>query len=135
MGALVADASALLDWLLGVANAHRIRRVLEDAGSAVAVPEICDVEVASTLRGHVLGRRISAERATRALANYIDLPIERHAHLPLLPRMFELRDNVTAYDAAYIALAERHRARLLTTDRRLARTARDQLGLDVVVPV
>lgn len=103
-------------------------------GAHLAVPSLCDVEVASVLRRAVLAGRVSAERASEAVADYRDLPVTRHGHLALLHRMLSLRDNFTAYDAAYVALAERLDGRLVTGDRALARTVRLHLDLEVLTP-
>jgi predicted nucleic acid-binding protein len=85
-------------------------------GEDLAAPEIVDLEVASVWR-----RRLSDERrAAQALADLADLPLARAPHLPLLPRCWELRHNLTPYDAAYVALAEALEVDLLTADRRLA---------------
>jgi predicted nucleic acid-binding protein len=84
-------------------------------------PHLLDVEVTQTLRRLVLLSEIEAGRARSALDDYLSMPVERHAHAELLPRMWELRQTLTAYDAAYIALAEGLAARLLTCDARLAR--------------
>jgi predicted nucleic acid-binding protein len=85
------------------------------------VPAICDLELVSSLRRLLRSRRMRLEDAVVAVAAYLALPITRHEHPPLLGRILELRDNFTAYDAAYVTLAEELGAPLLTADRRLAR--------------
>lgn len=109
-----------------------MRAVVEDPAADLHVPAVCDVEVTSALRRLVLGRRVSPRRAQDALAAYLDLPVLRHAHEPLLLRVLQLRDNFGAYDATYVALAELLGARLMTADQGLARAARSQTQLIVL---
>lgn len=128
MREVVVDASAMLQHLLAPTGP-----VGGSFDTTVHVPELCDVEVAHVLRRLVLQRRLTALRATEAVADYRDLALERHRHLPLLPRILALRDNFTAYDAAYAALAEALGAPLLTFDRKLAAAVRAHLGVTVRV--
>lgn len=79
-----------------------------------------DVEVVSSLRGLVRGGVTGTPAAREALVTMSSLPLLRYPHLPLLPRIWELRDNLTAYDASYVALAEALDCRLVTADARLA---------------
>lgn len=123
MRAVVADASAILDYLLGAAEAPAIRRVVEDPDADVHVPALCDVEVASGLRRLLLARRMSVARATEAVEDYLDLPLVRHGHESMIPPILARRANFTAYDATYVTLAETLGATLLSTDRRLLRAA------------
>jgi predicted nucleic acid-binding protein len=97
----------------------RLRRRL--AGERLAAPAIIDLEVASALRGHVRAGRTSPRRAEVALADLAVMRLERSLHTPLMPRIWELRDNLSTYDAAYVALAEAMETVLLTGDARLAR--------------
>lgn len=115
----VLDASALLlalvdDGARGAAARARL------AGAILAAPELVDLEVTAVLRRQLLAGHLDQRRAELALADLSRLPIERAAHLPLLPRIWSLRENVSAYDAAYVALAELLDAELLTADARLA---------------
>jgi len=96
------------------------------------VPALCDVEVAAGLRRALIRDLISAERADLALSQYLQLPLTRHGHQALLPRMFELRSNFSAYDACYVALAERLGAELLTADERLTRAAQTHTSVGVL---
>lgn len=118
--AVVVDASAFAEYLvgspLGVAAATSLGH-----DSAVHLPHLAVVETASVLRGWVLGGHLSAERAQAALTDLGDFPGTRWPAEPLLPRVWELRDNLSAYDATYVALAEALDATLLTADARLAR--------------
>jgi predicted nucleic acid-binding protein len=95
-------------------------------------PALCDVEIVAGLRRAVLQRTLSDERAREATQDYLDLPISRHPHRHLLMRILELRANFSAYDAAYVALAERLAGGLLTADQRLARAVRDHTEIAVL---
>ena len=122
MRLVVADASALVDYLLG--QSDKVAAVVTDRGTDLHAPALCDVEVVAALRRALRLGLIDEPRAAEALQDHLDLPLVRHGHEPLLGRMLELRENFSAYDAAYLALAERLGAALLTTDQRLARAAR-----------
>ncbi len=116
---LVADTSAMLPALIDDGPAGRAaRRALGD--DTIIAPALLDVEVASALRGRVLGGRLDAESARQALADLAALPLERFDAVPLLARIWELRNNLTAYDATYVALAEVFDAVVVTADERLA---------------
>ena len=92
-------------------------------GETLAAPELVDLEVASVLRRQNRVGMLDNRRAELAMTDLAALPMHRAAHLALLPRCWELRDNLTTYDAAYAALAEALDATLLTGDRRLAHAA------------
>jgi len=125
---LVADASALVEFILRTPVGDRLNSVVTAPGTDLHVPALCDVEVASALRSALLGNVIPVLRAQQALQDYLDLPLTRHGHPALLTRILELHPTVSAYDATYLALAEALGAPLLTADRRLARAA-DRLGV------
>lgn len=107
--------------------------VLTARGVDLHVPALSGVEMVSALRGLVLRRLLSPERAEEALDDYLDLPLVRHGHLPLLRRAFHLRSHFSACDATYVALAEALGealgAALCTADDRLAATVRVHTGL------
>jgi predicted nucleic acid-binding protein len=90
-------------------------------GERLAAPELIDLEVASVLRRQVLSGALPSRRANLALDDLIAIPLQRSSHRPLVTRCWELRNNLTAYDAAYVALAEALDADLLTGDRPLTR--------------
>ena len=133
MTALVVDASAWVEYLLGTDGAAATRECVEASDVALHVPALCDVEVVAALRRALLSPRpgLDALRASEALQDYLDLPLGRHGHEALLARTLELRDNFSTYDAVYVALAERLDAKLVTGDRRLAKAVRSHLGVDV----
>ena len=117
---IVVDASAVLELLLRTKRATRVEARLFTTGETLHAPHLLDVEVAQVVRRYWRSGAIKADRGAQALADLLDLPIARYPHDVLLPRIWQLRLNVTAYDAAYLALAEALRARLLTCDARLA---------------
>jgi len=117
---IVVDASILLVALVDDAGeADRTRERL--TGVDLAAPMLVDLEIASALRRDVRDGLVDERRSRRALTGLAALRLRRARHLPLLPRIWELRDNVTSYDAAYVALAELFGVTLLTADARLAR--------------
>lgn len=127
---LVVDASVLVvaladDGTDGDSARARLR------GERLAIPELADLEVASVLRRQIRAGALDGRRAGRALDDLAALPAQRAPHRPLLARCWELRDNLTLYDAAYVALAEAMRAALLTGDRRLARATGPQCPIEV----
>jgi predicted nucleic acid-binding protein len=117
---IVVDASALLEALLRTPAAEAVERRLFDSRSTLHAPHLLDVEVAQVIRRYAANGEIDAGRGRQALADLSDFPVRRYPHDFLLPRIWDLRDNLTAYDAAYVALAEALDAPLLTRDRRLA---------------
>ena len=102
------------------------------AGQPLAAPHLIDLEVGSVLRRLVRSGGIPERRARLALTDLGDLPVERAPATPLLPRCWELRDNLTFYDAAYVALAELLNVTLLTADARLARASGPRSTIQVV---
>lgn len=117
---IVLDASAAIEWLVGGDEADAVAGMLVEHVGAVHAPHLLAVEVTQVLRRFVDQRRLGSDRAAAALDDLIALGVERHAHEQLLPLMWSLRANLTAYDAAYVALADVLEAPLVTCDRRLA---------------
>jgi predicted nucleic acid-binding protein len=118
---IVADASALLELLIGTEAAPAVAARLLDPAQTLHAPHLVDVEVAQALRRYAAAGDLSPRQGERALADLRALPLRRYPHAVLLPRAWELRRSVTAYDAVYVALAEALGAPLLTRDARLAR--------------
>lgn len=116
---IVLDASVVVELLTNGPLADTLRRDLSGRSDALIVPHLLDVEVVSALRRLLAGRRIDSHRTAEMLAGLASLPAERYSHIPLLSRIWELRHNFTAYDAAYIALAEATNSVLYTTDGKL----------------
>lgn len=123
------DASIVVELLTGGPLADSIRNDLASRDESLIVPHLIDVEVVSAIRGLTAGQRIDAHRAGQILTGLATLPAERYSHVPLLPRIWELRHNFTAYDAAYIALAEATSAVLYTTDEKLSKGHRARVAL------
>jgi len=121
---VVADASALVEHIAAPKQESALDAVLADPSILVALPHLCDVEVASAVQKLVRRGLRTVADAKESLHLYRNLPLERCDHVPLLGRVFELRDNFSAYDAAYVALAEALDAPLVTADRRLAEAVR-----------
>jgi predicted nucleic acid-binding protein len=118
---IVLDASALVELLLGTAAGRSVVERIASPDVSLHAPHLADVEVAQALRRLARDGDLDAASAGAALADLRALDLERHSHEPLLDRVWTLRDNLTAYDAVYVALAEALDARLLTCDVRLAR--------------
>lgn len=116
----VIDASVLVPALTDEGSVGPRARDLFATDDLVA-PELIDLEFASALRRLARQGVVEADRAVLTLRDLAEMPIVRSPHLPLLDRIWELRDNLSAYDAAYVALAELMQCELLTADRRLAR--------------
>jgi predicted nucleic acid-binding protein len=130
---IVVDASALLEFLLQTALGTKVEaRLLRDRDEFHA-PHLADVEVTQGLRRLVRAGEVSPARAAEAIADLADLDLHRHPHLDLLTRAWKLRENVTAYDAVYVALAEALDAPLVTCDRPLAGTAGHRATIEVVI--
>ncbi len=117
---IVLDASVVVELLTNGTLAESLRCELAGSEESFLVPHLLDVEVASALRNLAAGRRIDARRSKDFLAGLEALPAERYSHTPLLGRIWELRHNFTAYDAAYIALAEATGSVLYTCDEKLS---------------
>lgn len=116
---LVVDASILAPALADDgADGDKARARLR--GQALVAPELVDLETTSVIRRRLLAGTLDARRARLALTDLVELPLRRAPHRPLLARCWELRENITVYDAVYVALAELLDTVLLTADARLA---------------
>ncbi|HKV47605.1 MAG TPA: type II toxin-antitoxin system VapC family toxin [Candidatus Acidoferrales bacterium] len=115
------DASALLEVLLQTPAAENINRLIYSRGEPLHAPHLIDLEIAQALRRYVKFAVISPDRAAEVIADFSEFPLTRHPHSVLLDRIWQMRHNLTAYDAAYLALAEALNARLVTRDGALAK--------------
>ena len=112
---IVLETSAMVEFLVGADDAaERVRAAV--AGETLAAPHAVDLECASTLRGLVHGQKLPADEASRALELLGGISLKRYGHIPLLARIWQLRQNAWPYDAAYVALAESLNADLVTVD-------------------
>ncbi len=129
---IVVDASALLEFLLQTPLGTRVEARLFRDGDEFHTPHLVDVEVTQGLRRLVRLGEVSPDRAIEAIADLVDLDLHRHAHLDLLTRAWKLRENVTAYDAMYVALAEALDAAVVTCDAPLAMAPGHHARIEVV---
>jgi len=117
---IVVDASAVLESLLRTNAASAVERVMFAPGQTLHAPHLLDVEVAQVVRRYAAARSIDDVRGRDAISDLAAFPLRRYPHNMLLSRIWELRSNFTAYDAAYVALSEALNAPLLTRDQALA---------------
>ena len=129
---IVLDASAAIEWLLQSPAAAKIEKRLFSPSQSLHAPHLLDVEVAQVLRRYVREKIISAQRGQEALEDLADIPLSRYPHDFLIPRVWELRATLTAYDAVYVALAELLDARLLTCDGKIASASGHSANVEVV---
>lgn len=128
---IVVDSSAVVDALTGVPGADDLRSRLRDED--LAAPYLIDYEVGSALRGLVLGGRLGEARAADVLVDFADLEIWRWpAHAALRRRAFDLRDNLSAYDAASVVLAEALECPLVTRDERMSKAVGHDARIEVL---
>ena len=131
---MVLDASAVVEWLVGSERGDAVvAEMLDDPDRSFFAPDLLDVEVVQAFRRMARSGTISDARATGAVELLEALPVERRPARILVPRMWTLRDNLTAYDAAYVALAEALDCPLLTCDARCANAPGHRAKVRVVV--
>ncbi|MGI9157782.1 MAG: type II toxin-antitoxin system VapC family toxin [Marmoricola sp.] len=131
---IVVDASVLVAALTANGDdGGRARGRLR--GKTLAAPEIVDLEVSSVLRRLLLNGLLPARRAEQALSDLVDLPLRRAPHRALLSRCWSLRENLTIYDASYVALAEALDLVLVTSDARMSRAQGPRCQVDVLTPL
>jgi predicted nucleic acid-binding protein len=128
---IVVDASALLEFLLQTPLGTRIEARLFHQEDQLHAPHLVDVEVVQGLRRLVRMGEVSAGRAEEAIADLTDLDLHRHAHLDFVSRAWKLRDNITTYDAMYVALAEAIEAPIVTCDSPLAEAPGHRARIEV----
>ena len=129
---IVVDASVVIEVLLNTPAGLRIAERLFDPDETLHTPHLLDVEVAQVLRRYTRTGELDAARGLQALEDLVDFPLTRYPHDLFLPRIWELRHNVTAYDAAYIALAETLEAPLLTRDAALASAPGNRVRIELL---
>lgn len=124
---IIVDASVIAHALVDAHPTIRARLSSE----TLAAPDILDVEVASAVRGLWLGGTLDDQQLTRATSDLARMRVERHPSAPLIPRALEMRANLTAYDATYVALAEILGCTLVTLDRRMAAASGVRCAIEV----
>jgi predicted nucleic acid-binding protein len=129
---IVLDASALIEVLLRTRIGGAIERRMFAPGETLHAPHLIDIETTQVLRRQVGKGAIDAKRGREAIDDVATLALRRYGHESLLPRVWEMRDNVTAYDAVYVALAQVLDAPLLTCDRRLAAAASHRARIETM---
>ncbi|QLQ11696.1 MAG: type II toxin-antitoxin system VapC family toxin [Nocardioidaceae bacterium] len=132
---LVLDASVISEFLIASAVGKRAAELMSQHMGELHMPHLAVIETTSVLRTWVRREEVTESRAAAALADLADLPARRWPAEPLLARMWELRDNLTSYDASYVALAELLDAELLTADQRFAHGVKGLTSCPVVTIV
>jgi predicted nucleic acid-binding protein len=129
---IVVDASIVLELLLRTDAAGSIADRILRPKTTLFCPFLLDVEVVQVLRRYAIAGELSTERGREALDDLAALPLVRYPHEPFLRRVWELRHNVTAYDAIYLALAEALALPLITCDAKLASSAGHEAEIELV---
>jgi predicted nucleic acid-binding protein len=129
---IVLDASAAVELVLQTPRAERVAARALHPAERLHAPHLIDVEVTQVMRRLVQAKEITVARADTALRDFGGLVIERHAHRPLIRRVWGLRASLSAYDATYVALAEALAAPMLTCDEKLARAHGHKAKVEVV---
>jgi len=129
---IVLDASAAIDWMLQTPAGRRIEKRIFSQNESLHTPHLLDLEVVQVLRRLVREQAVSAHRADEAIQDFLDLRTTRYPHLVLLRRIWQIRDNFSAYDAAYVVLAEKLGATLITRDSRLASASGHHATVEVI---
>jgi predicted nucleic acid-binding protein len=129
---IVLDASAVVELLLDTVAGRRVGALIADAETGLHVPHLLDVEALSALRRFAREGILDDEEVEAAIDDLLALDLQRHSHEGLLERVWALRQNLSAYDGIYVALAEALDATLITCDSRLARTSGTRARIEVV---
>jgi predicted nucleic acid-binding protein len=130
---IIIDASVASDFVISVSKRRELMAFeFFDGTHDFHAPTLIDFEVTSTIRKQLLARRVSEDEAFMALEEHLNAPILRHAAAPLLTSALRLRENISAYDASYVVLAQAFEGLLITRDARLARAAERHCAVVVV---
>lgn len=129
---IVVDSSIILEILLRTKSAHGIEKKIFSRGQTLHAPHLIDIEIAQVIRRYTLAGHVTPERGSQAIEDLMDLRMSKYTHDILLPRIWELRTNMTAYDAAYVALAEILDSPLLTRDAKLARSVGSSAKIQLI---
>ena len=129
---IVVDASSVLELLLRTEKGIKVQERVLDSGESLHAPHLIDIEVTQTLRRLVILKEITAARGKQALEDHVSLNIKRADHNDLLESIWTLRDSITAYDAAYVVLAESLDCPLITCDAKLARSHGHKARIEVI---
>ena len=129
---IVLDASAAIEWLLQTPAGAEVDRRIFSQQISLHAPHLLDLEVAQVLRRYVRDQVMTAQRGQEALEDLQGLPLNRYPHDFLIPRVWQLRANLTAYDAVYVALSELLDASLLTCDSGIASAPGHHATVEVV---
>jgi len=129
---IVVDASAALELLLRTEKGIKVQERVLDSAESLHAPHLIDIEVSQTLRRLVILKEITAARGKQALEDHVALHIKRAEHKDLLERVWSLRDSITAYDAAYVVLAEILDCPLITCDAKLARSHGHKARIELI---
>lgn len=128
---IVLDTSAAVDWLLQTPDGQRIEQRIYAHNDTLHSVHLLDVEFVQVLRRLVREGTVSPKRAVEAIEDLSALRITRYAPVQLLQRIWQLRQNLTAYDASYVALAEKLQAPLITRDQRIAAAPGHKAAIEV----
>ncbi len=129
---IVVDASAVIEVLMRTSVAARIERTIFAPQESLHVPHLLDLEVAHVLRRYQRTGRMDDDRGAQALDDLLSFPLDRYPHDIFLERIWALRENLTAYDAAYVSLAEALDAPLITRDARLASSSGHEARIELI---
>ena len=129
---IVVDSSVILEVLLRTKSAQAIEKKIFSKGQTLHAPHLIDLEIAQVIRRYTSASEITPERGSQAIEDLIDFRISRYPHDILLSRIWDLRSNMTAYDAAYVTLAEVLNVPLFTRDARLARSVGSRAKIQLI---